>query len=144
MFMPEKTNSTLTLEKESLIANKKPDCTIEKFQTINEKQTTTPILVIEFKSYTRDRFEEALKQTVEHLGALMDDEYSIDVYIVIMRHTKIGVFEFHANTEDVEETVESLWGCTSLTLPLTLDKQQKVVLQNHPDDLLRVYHDTEK
>ena len=47
-------------------------------------------------------------QTVEHLSALMYDKHSIDVYIVIIRHAKIGFFEFHANTLDVEEAVESL------------------------------------
>ena len=80
---------------------------------------------MKFKCRTGDRFEEALKQTVEHLSALMDDKHSIGVYIVIIRHTKIGFLEFHANTEDIKETVESLWGYISLTQPLIIDKQEK-------------------
>lgn len=129
---------------EDPIFKKKPDYTVEEFITADGKKTTVPVLIMEFKSRTGDRFEKALKQTVFGLSSYMDDKESIDVYIVIIRHTKIGFFEFHGNTEDVGSTVESLWGCTSLTQPLILDKRKEIIMQNVPNDLLPVYYDLEK
>ena len=144
IFTPEKLNTRITLDAEYKNFTKKPDYTIEHFHNAAGKIEITPVLLMEFKSRTGDRFEQALKQTVEHLSSYMHDQNTIDIYIVIIRDTKIGFFEFHGNTEDVEGTVESIWGCTSLTQPLTLEGEEQITMQNVPNDLLPVYYNVEK
>ena len=57
IFTPEKMNTRYTKDGD---ITKIPDYTIEEFHTVYGKETTTPVLFMEFKSHTGDRFEQAL------------------------------------------------------------------------------------
>lgn len=59
----------------------------------DEKTEPVPYLVMELKSRTGDRFEDALYQVVEEIAETM--ESSIEAYVVVQRGTKIAFFEYH-------------------------------------------------
>lgn len=82
-----------------------------------------------------ERLLDALHQTVSGRTRRKEKTRQLDAYIIVQRGTKIAFFEFHSNSNDVEETTHSIQGCTSLTQPLTLDGKEHVIMPNLPNNL---------
>jgi hypothetical protein len=121
----------------------KPDLTVEKFSQDQGFPEKTPVILMELKTLKGDRLENALHQTTKHIQSWMDLTGQIDLYIVIQKCTKIAFFEYHSNSDDVQESTNSAWGCTSLTQPLILNHKKHTVMENPPPDLELLFHDTE-
>lgn len=98
---------------------------------------------MELKSLGGDRLEDALHQTTSELHTWMDNTI-LDVYIVIQRGTKMAFFEFHSNSNDVEEVCPSVFGCTSLTQSFLIDSKEQTIMANLADNLEQLYHNTDK
>ena len=68
IFTPEKLNTRFTLDAEYKNFTKKPDYTIEQFHNAAGEIETTPVLLMEFKSRTGDRFEGEEQITMQNVA----------------------------------------------------------------------------
>jgi hypothetical protein len=123
---------------------KRPDIVVEKLDP--EGIDSRLHLLIELKSSNGDRFEDALAQVVAEKEETL--EIQTEVYIVVLRGTKIGFFEYHNDVSNLdEEDISHFKGCISLTQgyssraksdsPLV---RQEPVLKNLPKDLDLLFH----
>lgn len=105
-------NYVFTVEKKDRTSNKKPDIVLGNFEPENESLSYH--LVVELKKEKGDRFEDALFQTVEEICYTMEE--SVDVFVVVVRGTKIGFFDYHNDgTNLIEDGVLHILNCISLT-----------------------------
>jgi hypothetical protein len=133
----------ITPEKQDPSSGKRPDLTVEK---TSQPSTHSPQdlesnyhLLMELKSSTGDRFEEALVQLVGEAAETLEEQ--IEVYVVVQRGTKIGFFEYHNDVSNLdEENIAHFRGCVSLTQDYKIQGNDTRVLLNKPNDLELLFH----
>jgi len=121
-------------ERKNEYTRQRPDLTVQK-----EK---TPYLFYEVKAHnSKDRFEDALFQTVGIIQEWVDTHTGGSIYIIIQRGCKIAFFEYHNNSDDLDyHKVPHIWKCVSLTQPLWDRDRHKKALQHIPKGVLPIFH----
>ena len=103
-------------------------------------------LVKEIKRSNGHRMEEALNQSVKDIAQTLDYLQTFEVFIIIQRGFRIGLFEYHNDISDLdEEDIPHFLGCVSLTATYNIGGQPSTILpvQNIPN-VLPLYHDTQR
>lgn len=131
----------ITPEKKDDHSKKRPDLVVEK---VSPQGTESHVyLIMELKSKSGDRFEDALAQVLDEIAETM--QHTIEAYIVIQRGTKIGFFEYHNDVSNLdEEQIPHFRGCVSLTQTYTIDGNNTMVLNDVPNDLDLLYHNYQR
>lgn len=81
--------------------------------------------------------------TMDEVGLSTGDRHQFEVYIVIIKGTKIGFFEYHNDQDELDDNnIPHLRGCTSLTQDYEIRGRMATVLENKPDGMEPLYHNT--
>lgn len=138
-----------TPERRDDYSGRKPDWSVYKmFTTKDNKQGAKPHVLTEYKSVKGDRFEKALDQTVDDYAETMDaagqQSGVYDVFIVIIKGTKIGFFEYHNDTDLDVYGIPNFKSCTYLTQDYEINGIMTCVLDSKPDGMEPLYYNTNR
>ena len=155
VITPEQALSTSETVKndDSRLKVKKPDIIIEE---VYQKSSETPPelrihAAFEFKKKGGDRFEKALTQLKSSIeNTLAEQGFSesrFEAFAVVMCGPRIGFFEYHQDTSDLEEeNICNFDGMVSLTTSYKLDGKMTRIIDERdiPSDLEILYHNSSK
>lgn len=138
----------ITPEKLDEFTETKPDLVVENVEILADHKLDEKTwkvakyhLIVELKSSDGDRFEKALDQAIKDKVESLED--IIEVFIIVMRGTKIGFFEYHNDRSMLEDNgVANFRGCVSLTQDYYIGDAMSIILHEKPDDLKLLFHDT--
>lgn len=126
----------ITPEKADIVTKKKPDLFVE--EVVGDEFRTH--LLMELKSNDPTiRFEDAVAQVVKEIGEMM--EKIVECFVIVQCGTRIAFFDYHNDQSEMDfEGISHFRGLVSLTK----DFRGKIAMQNKPDDLLPIYHNTSR
>ena len=128
----------ITPEKGDPNSKKRPDLVVEKVNTVAGKRI--PYLIMELKSKTGDRFEDALNQTINEITDTMD--MTLDAYIVIQKGTRIRFFEYPNDIDPEKNILPHFKKCLSIMQGYQNDTNIVAPVIAPLQGALPLYHDT--